>query len=65
MIEVETPEDKEIVEGCIQECQEEGHIQQVAYSTYHHALTQICFTCGKVRTSIGREELKKQGVENE
>ncbi len=36
----------------INRCQEKKHIQQVAFSTYHHALTQICFTCNKVRTSI-------------
>ena len=35
------------------------HIQQVIYSTYHDALTQICFDCGIIRTSIKEEELKK------
>lgn len=35
----------------IQEC-EGHHMQQVAYSTFHDALTQICYGCGKVRTTI-------------
>lgn len=36
----------------IQDCQKEGHVQQVAYSTYHDGITQICFTCNEVRTNI-------------
>lgn len=43
---------------CIKCCQERGHIQQVAFSTFHNALTQICFTCEKVRTSISYDEVK-------
>ena len=35
----------------IKEC-EGKHKQQVAYSSYHDALTQICFDCNKVRTNI-------------
>ena len=31
---------------------EGGHVQQVAFSTYHKALTQICFGCKKIRTSL-------------
>ncbi len=34
------------------------HVQQVIYSTYHKALTQICFGCKKVRTSLSEEDLK-------
>jgi len=34
------------------------HIQQVVYSTYHDALTQICFGCRKVRSTIKEEDLK-------
>ena len=44
------------VEEAIEMCQKENHIQQVAYSTYHSCLTQICFTCGKVRTSLKSAE---------
>ena len=43
--------DKGMVEQCIACCEGE-HIQQVVYSTYHKALTQICFSCKKVRTSL-------------
>lgn len=28
------------------------HIQQVAYSTYHDALTQVCFGCMRVHTNM-------------
>ena len=44
--------DMEFVRNAIKNCQEKNHIQQVAYSTYHDALTQICFTCRKIRTNI-------------
>lgn len=43
----------------VRDCQFNKHIQQVAYSTYHDALTQICFTCNKVRTSINPDDLKQ------
>jgi len=39
------------------------HIQQVVFSTYHKALTQICFGCGAVRTMLSADDVK--GVENE
>ena len=52
-------ESQEDVEMAIMACQRANHIQQVAFSTYHHALTQICFTCDKVRTSLKEEDLKK------
>ncbi len=32
------------------------HMQQVAYSTFHDALTQICYGCLKIRTTIYRPE---------
>ena len=45
------------VEFYIQQC--EGiHIQQVVYSTFHNAFTQICFGCKKVRTSLKKEDLE-------
>ena len=41
------------------------HIQQVAYSSYHDALTQVCFTCKMVRTSLKESDVSKQkGVKN-
>ena len=44
----ETPEE---VREHIQEC-EGHHMQQVAYSTFHDALTQVCYGCMKIRTNI-------------
>ena len=54
---------KGVVESNIENC-EGKHIQQVIYSTYHRALTQICFGCTKIRTSIKKEDLIKN-KENE
>ncbi len=50
-MEIERLETQEEVRECIKEC-EGKHTQQVCYSTYHDALTQICFGCDKVRTSL-------------
>ena len=47
------------VRNKIRECQKKGHIQQVAYSTYHDCLTQICFTCDCVLTNLDLEEKEK------
>lgn len=30
------------------------HTQQAIYSTFHSALTQVCFGCRKVRSTIKR-----------
>lgn len=46
---------QEEVRKHIQEC-EGKHTQQAIYSTFHDALTQICFGCLKVRSSIFRGE---------
>lgn len=40
-------------------CQKKGHIQQVAYSTYHNCLTQICFTCRDISTNIKFKQERK------
>jgi len=48
---------QEEIKNYIKEC-EGNHVQQVAYSSYHDALTQICFGCKAVRTSLTAEELK-------
>ena len=45
------------VKDAIKSC-EGKHIQQIAYSSYHDALTQICFTCKKIRTSLKPEDVK-------
>jgi len=47
--------DKGIIEKNIKDC-ENSHVQQIAYSAYHMALTQLCFGCKKIRTSMSEEE---------
>jgi hypothetical protein len=42
---------QEEVRNNIKNC-EGKHIQQVCYSTHHDALTQICFGCKKIRSTI-------------
>ena len=42
----------------IQEC-EGYHSQQVMYSTFHDALTQICFDCRTIRSNIKIIERKE------
>ena len=37
----------------IQAC-EGNHTQQAIYSTFHNALTQVCFGCQKIRSTIKR-----------
>ena len=38
----------------IRQC-EGKHVQQAVYSTFHDALTQVCYGCKKVRSTIRRE----------
>jgi hypothetical protein len=45
------------VRESIKYCQKEGHVQQVAYSTYHDAITQICFNCKMIYTSFNEGDL--------
>jgi hypothetical protein len=49
---------QESVKKMIKNC-EGRHVQQVAYSSYHDALTQVCFGCNKVRTSLTKFDIKK------
>jgi len=42
----------------IADCQRRNHIHQVAFSTFHHAITQVCFTCEIIRTSLSEEDIK-------
>lgn len=44
---------QESVREHIQEC-EGMHTQQAIYSTFHDALTQVCFGCKKIRSTIKR-----------
>ena len=39
-------------------CCEGKHVQQIAYSSYHDALTQICFGCKRIRTSMKPEDVE-------
>jgi hypothetical protein len=50
-MDVQLHETQETVRVAIQGCQGARHDQQVAYSTYHNALTQICWTERIVRTN--------------
>jgi len=56
--EIEFCNSQEEVKENIKYC-EGKHVQQIAYSSYHDALTQICFGCRKIRTSLKEEETKK------
>lgn len=49
-------EDQEDIRKHIQNC-EGRHTQQAIYSTFHDALTQVCYGCLKIRTTIFRPEL--------
>lgn len=51
---------EEFVKERIREC-EGKHIQQVSYSTYHNALTQICFNCEVIRTSLPENHIYRGG----
>jgi len=59
MFEYEFCKTQDEVRTHIQAC-EGKHTQQAIYSTFHDALTQVCYGCGKVRSTIFRPELIKQ-----
>ena len=44
---------QEEVRKHIQSC-EGHHTQQAIYSTFHDALTQVCFGCKRIRSTIKR-----------
>jgi len=50
-MEIEEYKNQEDIKKHIKNC-EGKHIQQVSYSSYHDALTQVCFGCNKVRTNL-------------
>jgi hypothetical protein len=52
-LEYEYIETMEQLRSQIKAC-EGKHTQQAIYSTYHDALTQVCFGCMKVRSTIRR-----------
>lgn len=45
--------EQEDVRKHIKNC-EGKHTQQATYSTFHDALTQVCFGCKKIRSTIMR-----------
>lgn len=49
----EYTDDQEEVRKHIEEC-EGRHTQQAVYSTFHGALTQVCYGCKKIRSTIKR-----------
>ena len=55
-------EDQEDIKRNIKTC-EGRHVQQVAYSSYHDALTQICFGCDTVRTNLKVDDVKQKDSE--
>lgn len=59
IFEYEYVEKQEDVRKHIQEC-EARHTQQAIYSTYHDALTQVCFGCLKIRSSLKIWEQKEE-----
>ena len=52
-------EKQEYIQGCIKTCESKHHLQQVAFSTFHNCLTQVCFTCNVCRTSLPELEQTK------
>ena len=51
--EYEYVKDKATLMAQIDSC-EGKHTQQAIYSTFHSALTQVCFGCMKIRSNIKR-----------
>lgn len=53
LFEYEYVPDKTELMAIVDSC-EGRHIQQAIYSTFHSALTQVCFGCKRVRSTIRR-----------
>ena len=49
---------RQAIRGC-----EGRHVQQVAYSSFMSALTQICFTCQRIRSTVRWEGNRSKSVE--
>jgi len=50
---------EEFIRNCIRACERRKHLQQVAFSTFHNCLTQVCFTCNVCMTSLPELEQVK------
>lgn len=51
--------EEEFIRNSIKACEQKHHLQQVAFSTFHNCLTQICFTCNLCLTSLPELEQTK------
>lgn len=56
-------EKQEDVRKHIQAC-EGNHTQQAIYSTFHDALTQICYGCLRVRSTLFRYDPLDKGAKD-
>lgn len=54
---------QEDVREHIRNC-EGRHTQQAVYSTFHDALTQVCYGCVKVRSTIDRRPPERPTVQH-
>jgi hypothetical protein len=54
-------DDLDILRNRICGCQRRGCVQQVVFSTFHDCLTQICFNCEKIRTTMKKEDVNVGG----
>lgn len=64
IFEYEYCETQEDVRNHINEC-EGKHTQQAIYSTFHDALTQVCYGCLKVRSNLIKERDEKSKLSQE
>lgn len=62
-MEIEKYKDQEDIKRNIKTC-EGKHVQQVAYSSYHDALTQVCFGCNKVRTNLKMQKYQNEELQS-
>lgn len=49
---------RKVIRSC-----EGRHVQQVAYSSYMGTLTQLCFTCRRIRSTIGWDGARSWSLE--
>jgi len=50
------------IRNCIREC-EGKHVQQACFSSFMDSLTQICFTCQKIRSTVEWDGNKSWNIE--
>ena len=52
-------DNQDFIQGCIESCEKKKHLQQVAFSSFHNCLTQVCFTCNICMTSLPYQDQVK------